>query len=124
MIDLSKLNSKELPAREIAVTISGDPQTVKIHPLTGAGRIAVAGLAEKIAENDLTFQPTIIRLALIFGADLSEADAEKLIAADPEAAIEIGSAVWSFEAEYQSAKEQERATAEKNSDPAEVNTGD
>ena len=124
MINLFALKRCTLPQREIDVSIGGDHQKVVIHPLNGAGKIAVAELAQHLEPGNLSFSPTIIKLALMYGANLSEPDADLLIDSDPEAAIQIGNAVWLLNGEYDETRAREKELAEKNSEPvAEATTG-
>ena len=135
-LDLSKLAPRELPVEPFAVRLKGDVtidektgektqnvQNIPIHPLSGAGLIAW-GNNPKNDPDGVTFEERACLTALIYGADMPEEQAKLLMEYDRESATAISQAVWVATAKFQKAQKAEAEDAEKNSQTAEVNTGD
>ena len=97
-------------------------QRISIHPLCGRGVIAWGNNA-KNNPNDVTFEERACLTALIYGADISEEDAIRLMDCDRTTANAISLAVWVATTRFYKAKREEAETAEKNSGTAGTNTG-
>lgn len=120
-IDFSKLKPEELPTKEITVPFESGEQVVTIHPLNGRGRNAWYG-NPKHSRDNVAFEDRAIMLALIYGADLEEDEADFLVKSDYRAARFIGNEIWRFTGSYDKDKELEAKEAEKNSGTAETDT--
>lgn len=134
-IDLSKLKPIELPTREIEIQIKGDYtvneagekipniQKITVHAISGEGMIAWRN-------NDLNdprsveFEARACITALVYGADIPEEKARLLVNYDRETANKLNVAIWILTAEFLNAEKAEAETAEKNSEAAEVSSGD
>lgn len=133
-LDLSKLAPVELPVETLEIKLKGDVtidesgnkiqrvQRISIHPLCGRGVIAWGNNA-KNNPNDVTFEERACLTALIYGADISEEDAIRLMDCDRTTANAISLAVWVATTRFYKAKREEAETAEKNSGTAGTNTG-
>ena len=135
-LDLSKLAPCELPEENFDVRLKGDVtvdektgekiqnvQTIKIHPISGAGMIAW-GANAKNDPNEVEFEARACLTALIYGADIPKEDAERLMEYDRDSALAISNAVWVATAKFRREQNAETETAEKNSPTAETNTED
>ena len=134
-IDLSKLKPIELPTREIEIQIkddytvneSGDKipniQKITVHAMSGEGMIAWRN-SDRSDPRSVEFEARACITALVYGADIPEDKARLLVNYDRETANKINVAVWLLTAEFYSAEKAEAETAEKNSEAAEVSSGD
>ena len=135
-LDLSKLAPRELPVEPFEVRLKGDfkvdkktgekiqnVQVIPIHPLSGSGLIAW-GNNPKNNPDGVTFEERAVLTALIYGADMPENQAKLLMDYDHESAVAISQAVWVATARFRKEQKREEEEAEKNSETAEVNTGD
>lgn len=111
MIDLSALKPLELPKKEVEITVAGEKQKVTITPFGGRGEVALrefdfecVGCAEKLKV-----------LAMVYGAKMSETQAEYLLENDPNAALELAGEIWMFQKEYTEKIKAEREDAKKKS---------
>lgn len=83
-LDLSKLKVLELPHEDVEVEIAGEKQLVTVHALGGRGQSALDGLA--LNRGSVTNSEKLDVIALVYGADLSEKDAENFIECEYSAA--------------------------------------
>lgn len=120
-IDFSKLKPEELPSKVISVHFETGDQELTIHPLNGRGRIAWIG-NPKHTQDHVVFEERAVMLALLYGCDMTEEEADLLMTADYKAARFIGNQVWIYTNEYDKSKKAEAEEAEKNSDTAETVT--
>lgn len=95
-IDLSILKHKELPTKEITITINGKSQTFDIKPVSGRGLTSL-GL---IQEEDVDRTAKMCLIALMYGLELKQSEAELLINNDLIAADTIAAQVLEFTSEY------------------------
>lgn len=133
-IDLSKLAPVELPVETLEIKLKGDVTTddsgneiqnvqrIKIHPLSGRGMIAWTN-HQKNNPDDVTYEERACLTALIYGADIREEDAIRLMDSDRKTANAISLAVWIATTRFYKTKHEEAETAEKNSATAGTNTG-
>ena len=135
-IDLSRLKPVELPTQEIEIQLKDDfkvnPETgektpniqkITVHALSGEGMIAWSMNGLNNREN-VQVEARACLTALIYGADMPEDKARLLMNYDWQTALIINTAVWILTSEFYAAKKDEAETAEKNSETADVNTGD
>lgn len=135
-IDLSNLKPIELPTREIEIQIKDDYdvnqetgektpniQKITVHAISGEGMLSWRN-SDRNDPNSVEFEARACITALVYGADIPEDKARLLVNYDRETANKISVAVWLLSADFYSAKNQEMESAEKNSEAAEVNTGD
>ena len=133
-LDLSKLAPLELPEETIEVELRGDVsideatgekkqniQKITIHPLSGRGLIAWSNNGRNSPEN-VAYEERACLTALIYGADLPEEDAIRLMDCDRTTANKISLAVWLATSSWHKALREERVLAEKNSETAGTNT--
>lgn len=109
-INLSKLKHKELPTKEIEMTIGGEVQKITIKAINGRGITALGTLES----NDLTKNTKLCLLALIYGLDLSQEDAELLMDADTLAADMLAAEIISFTQEHSSIINEAKKEIKKN----------
>ena len=95
-IDLSFLKHKELPTKVITVEINGKSQTFDIKPINGRGLTSL-GL---IQEDDLDRSSKLCILALMYGLDLKQSEAELFVNSDLVAADTIAAHILEFTREY------------------------
>lgn len=95
-IDLSFLKHKELPTKEITVLINGSEQSFDIKPINGRGLTSL-GL---ISEDDIDRSAKMCLIALMYGLDLKQNEAELFINNDIVAADTIAAAIIEFTGEY------------------------
>lgn len=95
-IDLSFLKHKELPKKEITVKINGQEQTFEIQPINGRGLTSL-GL---IQEEDLDKTAKLCILALMYGLDLKQSEAELFVNSDIIAADTIAAHILEYTREY------------------------
>ena len=134
-IDLSNLKPIELPTREVEIQIKDDftvneagektpnIQKVVVHAISGEGMLAWRN-NERNDPKSVEFEARACITALVYGADIPEEKARLLLNYDRETANKLNVAVWMLTAEFYSAKKAEAETAEKNSEAAEVSSGD
>lgn len=109
-IDLSFLKHKETPTKEITVEVNGQEQTFDIKPINGRGLTSL-GL---IQEDDVDRSAKMCLLALIYGLDIKQNEAELFINNDIVAADTIAAKVIEFTGELQEELEKARSYAKKN----------
>ena len=135
-LDLSRLKPVELPVETLEIQLKDDfnvnPETgektpniqkLDIHALSGEGMIAWGQNGMNNLEN-VQFEARTCLTALIYGADMPEEEARLLMNYDRATAVKINTAVWILTSKFYAAKNKEAETAEKNSETADVNTGD
>lgn len=110
-IDLGFLKHKEVPTREITVEINGKDQTFDIKPINGRG-ITSLGL---ITEDDVDRSAKMCLIALMYGLDLKQSEAEMFINQDVVAADTIAAKILEFTGELQQELEKAKSYAKKNS---------
>lgn len=119
MIDLSKIQARELPTKTVNVNILGHVQQQEIRPLQGEDRIRSWSL--DYARNAAESTVERVKITLTSGARLTPEIADKLIALDWDAAVNLAGEVLRFTDEFEKAIAEEKSSAEKNS-PAEAGT--
>lgn len=110
-IDLSFLKHKELPTKEITVEINGEVQTFDIHPINGRGLTSL-GL---ITEDDVDKTSKMCLLALMYGLDLTQNEAELFMNNDIVAADTIAAQIIEFTGDYTKEIQDAKEYAKKNS---------
>ena len=95
-IDLSFLKHKELPTKEITVEINGKEQTFDINPINGRGLTSL-GL---IQEEDVDRSAKMCLIALMYGLNLKQSEAEDFMNTDILAADTIASKIIEYTGEY------------------------
>lgn len=115
-IDLSFLKHKELPTKEITVEIDGKEQTFDIKPINGRGLTSL-GL---ITEDDVDRSSKMCLLALIYGLDLKQNEAELFMNNDIVAADTIAAQIIEFTGEYQQELQNAKAYIKKSSKEKQV----
>ena len=133
VLDLSGLKPVELPKKEIEIQLKDDftvneagekipnVQKITVHAMSGAGLIAW-GNSDRSNPESVKYEERACRTALVYGADLTEEQAQTLMNFDRHSANKISFAVWRLTADFHSAKNEEAKTAEKNLTTADVNT--
>lgn len=96
-IDLSFLKHKELPTKDITIEINGESQTITIKPINGRG-ITSLGLT---TESDVDRSSKMCLLALMYGLEISQNEAEMFMNAETVAADAIAAEVLKLTSEYQ-----------------------
>ena len=96
-IDLSFLKHKELPTKEITVEINGKEQCFEIKPINGRGLTSLA----LIQDDDVDKSAKMCLLALIYGLDLKQNEAEMFMNSDLVAADTIAAHIIEFTGQYQ-----------------------
>lgn len=96
-INLSFLKHKDLPTKEITVEINGKNQSFDIKPINGRGLTSL-GL---ITEDDVDRSAKMCLLALMYGLDLKQNEAELFMNNDIVAADTIAAAIIEFTGDYQ-----------------------
>ena len=135
-LDLSRLKPVELPVETLEIQLKDDfnvnPETgektpniqkLEIHAISGEGMIAWGQNGLNNLEN-VQFEARACLTALIYGADMPEDEARLLMNYDRATAVKINNAVWILTSNFYAAKNKEAETAEKNSETADVITGD
>ena len=135
-IDLTNLKPIELPTREIEIQIKGDyktdPETgektpniqkITVHAISGEGMIAWRTNGRN-NQQSVEFEARACITALVYGADIPEDKARLLVNYDRETANKINVAVWLLTGNFYAAEKAEAEAAEKNSEAAEVSSGD
>lgn len=97
-IDLSFLQHKELPFKNITETINGEEQTFTIYPINGRGVTSI-GL---LAEDDVDRQSKLCLLALMYGLQITQEEAEAFMNYETAAADTIAAEILKFTKEHQS----------------------
>lgn len=110
-IDLSRIKHKELPTKSITVEIDGESQLFDIKPISGRG-ITSLGL---IREDDIDKSSKMCLLALIYGLEISQEDAEMFMNAETLAADSIAAQILAFTSEYQNEINNAKTEIKKNS---------
>lgn len=110
-IDLSFLKHKELPTKEITVNINGEDQTFDIKPINGRGLTSLG----TINNDDLDKTSKLCLIALMFGLDIKQAEAEAFINNETAAADEIASKIMEFTTEYNEEIAKAKTEVKKNS---------
>ena len=95
-INLSFLKHKELPTKEITVKINDEDQTFDIKPISGRGMTSLS----LIGEEDLDKTSKLCLIALMYGLDIKQSEAEAFINTETAAADEIASKILEFTTEY------------------------
>ncbi len=135
-LDLSRLKPIELPTREIEIQLKDDfkvnaetgertpnIQKITVHAISGEGVIAWTGNPKNVKES-VEYEARGCLTALVYGADIPEEQAKLLLNYDRETAQKIALHVWQITGEFYSATNAESETAEKNSETADVSSGD
>ena len=104
-IDLSFLKHKELPTKELTVTINNEEQTFSIVPVNGRG-ITSLGL---IGEDDVDKSSKMCLIALMYGLKINQEEAELFMNTETVAADSIAAEILALTRDYQL----ELATAKK-----------
>ena len=134
-LDLSKLKPVELPTETLEIQLKDDfninadtgektpnIQKIDIHAISGEGIIAWGG-SSRIYQESVQYEARACMTALVYGADIPEEEARKLMNYDRESAKKISLAVWILTSNFYAQKRKEEETAEKNSATAEVSSG-
>lgn len=96
-IDLAHLKHRELPTKEIKVEINGEEQSITIKPINGRGFTSF-GL---IAENDVDSASKRCILALMYGLDITQDEAELFMINETLAADMLAAEIINFTKDYQ-----------------------
>jgi hypothetical protein len=95
-LDLSILKHRELPTKRIKIELEQETQEVDIRPISGRG-ITSLGL---IPEDDLDKAAKMCLIALMYGLNLSQEEAETFINHDTVAADTAAAEILAFTKEY------------------------
>lgn len=109
-IDLSFLKHKELPTKTITVKIADKEQEFDIKPVTGRGLTSL-GL---ISEDDLDRNSKMCLLALMYGLNIKQEDAEAFMNEELIAADTIAAEVLQFTTDYQTELSNAKTQIKKN----------
>ena len=96
-IDLAHLKHRELPTKEIKVEINGEEQNITIKPINGRGFTSF-GL---IAENDVDSASKRCLIALMYGLDITQDEAELFMINETFAADMLAAEIINFTRDYQ-----------------------
>lgn len=120
MIDLSKLKALELPTKEIDVEVLGEKQTTVVQSLPDHVAVKIMSMQELNGTNpELTSM--VIREILLTGAkELTPEDVDLLVVHDFAAAAKIAAAIRDLTAQHRKAMDEQRETARKNSQTADM----
>lgn len=110
-IDLSFLKHKELPTKDVTVIINEEEQTVTIKPISGRGLTSL-GL---INENDLDRNAKMCLIALIYGLDIKQSEAEMFMNNETFAADTLAAEILNFTQEYAQELANAKREVKKNS---------
>ena len=110
-IDLSKLKHKELPTKTLEIEVLGEPQKITIKPINGRGLTSL-GL---ISEDDIDRSAKMCLIALMYGLNLTQNEAELFMNNDIVAADTIAAAIIEFTGEYTQEIASAKDYAKKNS---------
>lgn len=94
-IDLSKLKHKELPTKDIEIQLSEEKQLITIRPITGRGLTDLGLLKDSIDRSS-----KMCLLALMYGLDISQEEAEMFMDADVLCADTLAAEIINFTHEY------------------------
>lgn len=97
-IDLSFLQHKELPFKNITETINGEEQTFTIYPINGRGVTSI-GL---IGDDDVDKNSKMCLIALMYGLKITQEEAEMFMNAETVVADSIAAKILTFTKEHQS----------------------
>ena len=95
-IDLSTIKHKELPTKDVEVEIYGEVQTVSIKPISGRGLTSL-GL---ITEDDVDRSSKMCLIALMYGLELKQDEAELFMNNETIAADSLAAEIIKFTSEY------------------------
>lgn len=98
-INLSHLKHRELPTKEIEVEINGEIQKVTIKPINGRGLTSL-GL---ISDEDVDKNSKMCLLALTYGLDIKQYEAELFMNNETVAADALAAEILKLTSEYSSA---------------------
>lgn len=110
-IDLSFLKHKELPTKEITVTINEEEQKFTIYPINGRG-ITSLGL---IDDEDVDKSSKMCLLALMYGLKITQQEAELFMNSETLAADTIAAQVLTLTKDYQLEMANAKREVKKNS---------
>lgn len=109
-IDLSFLQHKELPTKDITIELNGKTQIVTIKPVSGRGLTSL-GL---ITEDDLDRSSKMCLIALMYGLGIKQDEAELFMNNETLAADSIAAEILKFTGEYSSELQQARREVKKS----------
>lgn len=109
-IDLSFLKHKELPTKEVKVEVNGEQVEVTIKPINGRGLTSLS----LISDNDLDKSSKLCLLALMYGLDIDQDQAELFMNQDIIGADSLAAEILSFTEEYQKTLNEAREQVKKN----------
>ena len=110
-IDLSFLKHKQLPTKNITQQINGVDQTFSIKPISGRGLTSLA----LINDEDVDKASKMCLIALIYGLDLKQNQAQLFINNDLVAADSIAAQIIQYTQEYNEELTKAKAEVKKNS---------
>lgn len=110
-INLSFLKHKELPTKDITITINGVEEVVTIRPINGRGLTSL-GL---FTDDDVDKNSKMCLIALIYGLQISQEDAEMFMNNDTFTADSIAAEILKFTSEYQTELNNAKKEIKKNS---------
>lgn len=110
-INLSHLQHKELPTKEVEVEINGEVQKVTIKPINGRGLTSL-GL---ISDDDIDKNAKMCLLALTYGLEIKQNEAELFMNNETLAADSLAAEILKLTTEYSSIITTAKAEVKKNS---------
>ena len=96
-IDLAHLKHRELPTKEVKVEINGEEQSITIKPINGRGFTSF-GL---ISEDDVDAASKRCLIALMYGLQLTQDEAELFMINETFAADMLAAEIINFTRDYQ-----------------------
>lgn len=110
-IDLSFLQHKELPTKDVPIELNGETQIVTIKPVSGRG-VTSLGL---VTEDDVDRSSKMCLIALMYGLGIKQEEAELFMNEETLVADSLAAEILKFTGEYSSTLQQARREVKKNS---------
>lgn len=110
-INLSHLKHKELPTKDVDIEINGEIQTVTIKPINGRGLTSL-GL---ISDDDIDKNSKMCLLALTYGLDIKQDEAELFMNSDTLTADTLAAEIMKLTGEYTAEMSKAKTEVKKSS---------
>lgn len=114
-LDLSSLKALELPSEDFEFEIDGKKTFKHIHVLGGRGQVALDGI--RADRERATAEEKFIEIALIYGADMKEYEAEFFIENYHAQARALAYRIFTFTSDYKKKLAKEEDDAKKKLNP-------
>lgn len=110
-INLAHLKHKELPTKDVEIEINGEIQNVTIRPINGRGLTSL-GL---ISDEDIDKNSKMCLLALTYGLDIKQNEAELFMNDDTIAADSLAAEILKLTGEYTAEMSKAKTEVKKSS---------